>query len=125
MVKSKNDIAFEILVLLIITLVGLACLIPILFVISYSLTPMEEMLRNGGFSLIPRNITFSAYKQMLNDPTLMNAMKVSAFITIVGTAANLVVTLMLAYPLSRSYLPGRKVFVQLIVFTMIFSAGGV
>ena len=123
MVKSKNDIAFEILVLLIITLVGLACLIPILFVISYSLTPMEEMLRNGGFSLIPRNITFSAYKQMLNDPTLMNAMKVSAFITIVGTAANLVVTLMLAYPLSRSYLPGRKVFVQLIVFTMIFSAG--
>ena len=37
MVKSKNDIAFEILVLLIITLVGLACLIPILFVISYSL----------------------------------------------------------------------------------------
>ena len=123
MVKSKNDIAFEILVLVIITLVGLACLIPILFVISYSLTPMEEMLRNGGFSLIPRNITFSAYKQMLNDPTLMNAMKVSAFITIVGTAANLVVTLMLAYPLSRSYLPGRKVFVQLIVFTMIFSAG--
>ena len=105
MVKSKNDIAFEILVLVIITLVGLACLIPILFVISYSLTPMEEMLRNGGFSLIPRNITFSAYKQMLNDP------------------ANLVVTLMLAYPLSRSYLPGRKVFVQLIVFTMIFSAG--
>ena len=123
MVKSKNDIAFEILVLVIITLVGLACLIPILFVISYSLTPMEEMLRNGGFSLIPRNITFSAYKQMLNDPTLMNAMKISAFITIVGTAANLVVTLMLAYPLSRSYLPGRKVFVQLIVFTMIFSAG--
>ena len=123
MVKSKNDIAFEILVLVIITLVGLACLIPILFVISYSLTPMEEMLRNGGFSLIPRNITFSAYKQMLNDPTLMNAMKVSAFITIVGTVANLVVTLMLAYPLSRSYLPGRKVFVQLIVFTMIFSAG--
>lgn len=44
MVKSKNDIAFEILVLVIITLVGLACLIPILFVISYSLTPMEEVI---------------------------------------------------------------------------------
>ena len=42
MVKSKNDIAFEILVLLIITLVGLACLIPILFVISYSLTPWKR-----------------------------------------------------------------------------------
>ena len=37
--------------------------------------------------------------------------------------ANLVVTMMLAYPLSRDYLPGRGTFIKLIVFTMIFSAG--
>ena len=54
MVRSKNDVAYELLVLFIITLVGLVCVIPILFVIAYSLTPMEEMLRNGGFVLIPR-----------------------------------------------------------------------
>ena len=48
MVKSKNDILFEVLIIIIITLVGLMCVIPILFVISYSLTPMEEVLRNGG-----------------------------------------------------------------------------
>ena len=123
MVKSKNDIAYEILVLFIITLVGLVCIIPILFVISYSLTPMEEMLRNGGFVLVPRKITFSAYQFMLKNPTLINALKISAIITLFGTVANLIVTMMLAYPLSRDYLPGRAVFIKLIVFTMIFSAG--
>ena len=123
MVKSKNDIAYEILVLFIITLVGLVCIIPILFVISYSLTPMEEMLRNGGFVLVPRKVTFSAYQFMLKNPTLINALKISAIITLFGTVANLIVTMMLAYPLSRDYLPGRAVFIKLIVFTMIFSAG--
>lgn len=123
MVKSKNDVAYELLVLFIITLVGLVCVIPILFVIAYSLTPMEEMLRNGGFVLIPRKITFSAYAFMIKNPTLISALKVSAIITVFGTMANLVVTMMLAYPLSRDYLPGRGTFIKLIVFTMIFSAG--
>lgn len=123
MVKTKGDIAFEILVFLIITLVGLVCLVPILFVISYSLTPMAEMLRNGGFVLIPRHITLNAYSVMLKDPSLMGALKISAIITVGGTVMNLITTLMLAYPLSRDYLPGRKGIIQLIVFTMIFSAG--
>ena len=123
MVKSKNDIAYELLVLFIITLVGLVCVVPVLFVISYSLTPMEEMLRNGGFVLIPKKITFSAYAFMIKNPTLISALKVSAIITVFGTIANLVVTMMLAYPLSRDYLPGRGIFIKLIVFTMIFSAG--
>ena len=123
MVRSKNDVAYELLVLFIITLVGLVCVIPILFVIAYSLTPMEEMLRNGGFVLIPRKITFSAYAFMIKNPTLISALKVSTIITVFGTMANLVVTMMLAYPLSRDYLPGRGTFIKLIVFTMIFSAG--
>lgn len=123
MVKSKNDIAYEIFILIIITLVGLLCLIPILFVVSYSFTPIEEVLRNGGFVLIPRKFTLGAYKFMLKNPSLINAMKISAIITLFGTAANLIVTMMLAYPLSRDYLPGRGLFIKLIVFTMIFSAG--
>lgn len=123
MVKSKNDLLFEILIAVIITLVGLACLIPILFVISYSFTPMEEVLRNGGFVLIPRHVTLSAYRFMLKNEMLISALQNSAFITVVGTAINMVVTMMLAYPLSRTYLPGRGLFIKLIVFTMIFSAG--
>ena len=123
MVRSRNDTAFDIVISLIVLFVGLVCLIPILYVISASLTPMTEMLKNGGFVLFPKNISFSAYAEMLKDSTLMNAMGISVKVTLIGTALNLIVTLMLAYPLSRTDLPGRGVFIKMIIFTMIFSAG--
>lgn len=123
MVKTHNDIAFEMIVLLIILLVGLVCLIPVLYVISASLTPMAELLKNGGFVLFPRSISFSAYREVLKDATMMAAMGVSVRITVFGTVLNLLITLMLAYPLSRTDLPGRGTITKLIVFTMIFSAG--
>lgn len=42
MVKSKGDVLFNILVYVIIFTVGLICLIPVLFVISASVTPYSE-----------------------------------------------------------------------------------
>jgi putative aldouronate transport system permease protein len=44
-------------------------------------------------------------------------------ITLVGTAVNLILTTLMAYPLSRKSLPGRSFFLLLIVFTMLFSGG--
>lgn len=123
MVKSKSDVVFEAVVVFIILLVGLMCLIPIMYVISASLTPMSEMLKNGGFVLVPRQITLSAYREMLKDSSMISAMKISATVTVVGTVLNLLVTMLLAYPLSRYNLPGRGIFVKIIVFTMVFSAG--
>ena len=57
LVKSKGDVLFNILVYVIIFTVGLICLIPVLFVISASVTPYSELLKNGGFVLIPRKFT--------------------------------------------------------------------
>ena len=123
MVRSKNDSIFEWICTIFIGIIGLICVIPIVYVVSYSLTPMAEMLKRGGFVLIPREITLSAYKQVLNDPNMTNALKVNVWVTVVGTTCNLITTMMLAYPLSRPDLPGRKFFVKMIVTCMIISAG--
>ena len=123
MVRSKNDLVFDIIVFLFIAVVALFCLIPILYVVSASLTPIEEMLRNRGFVLIPRKASLAAYKDMLQDPSLMSSMWVSIRVTVIGTALNLLFTMTLAYPLSREHLHGRSLLIKLIVFTMIFSAG--
>jgi len=40
-----------------------------------------------------------------------------------GTAVNMVLTIMLAYPLSRDTLPGRKYLSAFIVFPMLFNGG--
>ena len=85
MVKSKGDILFNIFVYIIIFSVGLICLIPVLFVISASVTPYSELLKNGGFVLIPRKFTNVAYVEMLADGALSHAMWVTIKLTVIAT----------------------------------------
>ena len=122
-IKSKNDTVFEVFVFLLVLLVGLVCLVPVMYVVSVSLTPIEEKLRSGGFLLIPRKITFSAYRQVLGGKEFLPALWVTVKETVIGTFLQLVATLLFAYPLSRTNLPGRKLITKLVVFTMLFSAG--
>ena len=122
-IKSKNDTVFEVFVFLLVLLVGLVCLVPVMYVVSVSLTPIEEKLRSGGFLLIPRKITFSAYRQVLGGKEFLPALWVTVKVMVIGTFLQLVATLLFAYPLSRTNLPGRKLITKLVVFTMLFSAG--
>ena len=123
MVRSKNDLAFDILVYAIIIFVGLICLFPILYVVSASVTPYTELLRHSGFVLIPSKFTLTSYKLILEDGTLYHAMWVTIKLTVIGTLANLIFTLTLAYPLSRSNIPGTKNCMRIIAFCMLFHAG--
>ena len=123
MVKGFEDKIFNAIVAACLLLVGLSAVLPLMYVFSVSLTPMSEVLKNGGYILIPRNVTFVAYEQLLKDPAIPRAFLVTIFITVVGTIINLALTTLLAYPLSRRTLPARRVFLLLVVFTMLFSGG--
>ncbi|GGD79106.1 carbohydrate ABC transporter permease [Paenibacillus nasutitermitis] len=106
-------------------LIGLCVVVvfPLLYVVSVSLTPYSEVMKYGGFLVIPRNITFAAYKAFLSDRMIPHAYSVTIFITVVGTFINLLLTSMMAYPLTKKYLPGRNFFLLLIVFTTLFGGG--
>lgn len=123
MVTGPEDRLVNGIVYTLLTLVAVISVFPLLFVVSASLTPYSEVLRNGGYVVIPRGITFDAYAQLFADPTIPRAFAVTVFITVVGTLINMVLTTLMAYPLSRTDLPGRSVFLFVIVFTMMFSAG--
>lgn len=125
MVKSRGDLAFDIIVYLVLLLVGLICLVPVLFVVSASLTPYSELLRHGGFVLLPARTTTVAYREILADGTLYNAMWVTVRLTVWGTLANLIATLMMAYPLSRKSMPLARGIMKLVMFCMLFTAGTV
>lgn len=123
MVKGVEDKVFNVIVYTILIIVGLTAVFPLLFVLSVSITPMAEVLKNGGYIIIPRNITLMAYKQLLGDSAIPRAFMNTLFITVVGTAVNMILTTLMAYPLSRRTLPGRSFFLLLIVLTMLFSGG--
>ncbi|MCZ8521160.1 MULTISPECIES: carbohydrate ABC transporter permease [Paenibacillus] len=123
MVKHTSDRVFNLFVYTLLLVVAVVSLAPMLYVISVSLTPYSEVLKNGGFIIIPKQITLEAYKLLWETPLIPNALYVNVWITVVGTFLNMVLTVLMAYPLSRQTLPGRKIFLFLVVFTMIFNGG--
>ncbi|MEC0204619.1 hypothetical protein PAEVO_17900 [Paenibacillus sp. GM2FR] len=123
MVRGLDDKIFNTIIYVILGLCGLVAILPILYVVSVSITPFGEVLRNGGFILFPKEITFSAYRTLLTESNIPKAFQITVLITVIGTAVNLVLTGLMAYPLSRRNLPGRNFFLLMIVFTLLFSGG--
>lgn len=123
MVKSFEDRFINVLVYMVLGLAGAAAIFPLMYVFSVSITPFSEVLKNGGFILLPKSATFTAYEKLLTESAIPRAFWVTVYITVVGTVINLALTILMAYPLSRKMLPGRQIFLLLVVFTMLFSGG--
>ena len=123
MVRGLEDRIFNSVSYAILALVGLSAVVPLLYVFSVSLTPYAEVLKNGGYVLFPKEITFNAYKTLLSYSAIPQSFKITLFVTVVGTAINLILTTLMAYPLSRKGLPGRRLFLFMVVFTLLFNGG--
>ena len=118
LVYATSDRVFDITMYAVVTVFCILIVFPMLYVLSVSLTPYSEVLK-GDFILIPRKITLDGYKTILGTG-IPNAFKVTVFITVVGT---LFVTVLLAYPMSKSYLPGKKILSTIVLIPMLFSGG--
>ncbi|MFD0870532.1 Inner membrane ABC transporter permease protein ycjP [Chlamydia abortus] len=121
--KTKTDRVVDAILYIILGLFALACLFPIYYVFIMSITPFSEVLSRGGFVIIPNSVTFDAYKEIFSSQRIPQALKITVFVTVVGTALNLATTILLAYPLSKKFVPGRNFFLLAIVFTMLFNGG--
>lgn len=121
--KTPKDRTADFVNYTLLTLLGLATLFPLYYVIIMSVTPLEEILRQGGFVIFPRKFTLAAYEIIFSSPTVPQALKVTVQITAMGTALNLLFTILLAYPLAKKFIPGRNFILMAVVFTMLFSGG--
>ncbi|MEV7694027.1 carbohydrate ABC transporter permease [Microbacterium sp. NPDC089189] len=108
---------------LILTIVVLTVLLPLYTVVLTSLSTTAEVNRAGGMVLVPGELTFAAYQQILSGGIVTRAAMVSIVVTGVGTALSTAVSVLAAYGLSRpsSLLHRPILFVFLI--TMFFGAG--
>ncbi|MBO3739743.1 carbohydrate ABC transporter permease [Actinoplanes flavus] len=85
----------------ILTLVVAAVLIPLWTVLVTSLSSEKTINEAGGYVFIPREFNPSAYVVIFSGGQVTDAILVSTFVTVVGTALSLVVTVLAAYGLSR------------------------
>jgi putative aldouronate transport system permease protein len=123
MVRPGEDRIFNFIVITLLVIVGIVSIFPLMFVISMSLTPYEEVARNGGFVIIPKSITLEGYKEVLTGKQIPRAFGVTVLLTTLGTFINLLLSMLLAYPLSKKILPGRSAILLVILFTMLFNGG--
>ncbi|RZU14293.1 carbohydrate ABC transporter membrane protein 2 (CUT1 family) [Kribbella rubisoli] len=101
---------------------ALVIVIPILVVISTSLASDRDIIDAGGYVLWPSHPTFKAYQTLFGGGLMGRAILVSVFVTLVGTAIALAVTIALAYATSRPVLFGRPVLLM-VLFTLLFAPG--
>lgn len=99
------------------------CLYPFLLVISGSLTTTEAALKYG-FTLIPKEFTTAAYEILMSDSAdIIQAYKITIFVTALGTTLAVFIDSMMAYVLSRKMLFGKKIINIYVLITMLFSGG--
>lgn len=104
-------------------LLSIACIFPVLLVISVSLTD-ENAIVLHGYRIIPKVFSLYAYQYLFEDAAkIFRGYGVSILVTVVGTIGSLALTSLLAYPISRKELPGRNVIAFAVFFTMLFSGG--
>ena len=108
---------------LVLILVSVACLLPLVLVISASFTTDAEIAKYG-YSFIPKEFTIEAYEYILKKPAqLINSYGVTILVTLSGTVIGLLITAMLAYGMSRRDYPFARATTLFVYMTLLFSAG--
>jgi putative aldouronate transport system permease protein len=109
-------------VVFLIALMGVT-LYPLLYVLFASLSSPAELTQHRGLLFAPLDLTFEAYRRVLENPLILTGYRNTLFIVVVGTALNVFMTALGAYALSRRNVLFRKPAMFFIVFTMFFSGG--
>ncbi|WP_113672022.1 carbohydrate ABC transporter permease [Vallitalea guaymasensis] len=102
---------------------AILCVLPLLLIISISLSSMDSIF-NEGYKFLPRGLNFDAYKFILRDSKqIFDSYWVSIKLTFIGTLVSLILTAAIAYPLSRNDFKYQKLFMFFVFFTMLFNGG--
>lgn len=121
--KDKaEDRLLYIIVYTALILFTLTVLYPIIFIISASFSA-PELVSKGKVLLWPLEPGLQGYIAVFSHKWILSGYRNTIFYTVAGTILNVVVTLMIAYPLSRSDCPFRRTVMALCVFTMFFNGG--
>ncbi|HWQ05610.1 MAG TPA: carbohydrate ABC transporter permease [Feifaniaceae bacterium] len=98
-------------------------LLPILLVVIASVTD-ETALIAGGYTYFPAKLSLDSYYYMLKQSEIiLRAYGVTIFVTVVGTLTSVLITTMLAYPMSRPNFRFRNALAFFVFFTMLFNGG--
>jgi putative aldouronate transport system permease protein len=120
--KSKGDRTFDMLNYALLFIILMIIIYPLIFIISASISN-PQLVNSGQMLFWPKDLTLLGYKKLFQNENILIGYRNTIFYTLLGTAINLVMTILAAYPLSRRDLAGKNIVMALFVVTMFFSGG--
>lgn len=121
--KSKDERRWGAASNIILTVLSLMALLPFVLLIIASFTDNTVAVKEG-YSYFPSKWSLDAYAYIWrNAAMIVRAYGVTIAVTVIGTAAGLVITALYAYMLSKKGLPGRKLLIFFVILTMLFNGG--
>ena len=120
--QTRMDKTFDIMNYVLLTICFLVVAYPLYFVVIASVSDPVDV-NAGRVILYPVRTTLDGYRRILEYKSFFTGYRNTLVYTGVGTLVNMLLTVPAAYALSRKDLVGRNVFMMMIAFTMIFSAG--
>ena len=119
---TGGERTFETINLIVLILIGALMLFPFLNMAAKSFSS-ENAILTGKVLFWPVGFQTGTYKYVMRQAQFWNSFKVSVLITLMGTAGAMIISCLTAYPLSKTWLYGRKPLLLLFVFTMLFGGG--
>ncbi|WP_373237971.1 carbohydrate ABC transporter permease [Hungatella hathewayi] len=119
--ESTKDRAFQGSITFILLILGVIALVPLLTVIARSFSSKAASDMNI-VNLWPVGFTLDSWKYILSDSGLWRAFFITLVSTVAGTALALLVTSLMAYPLSKENFKLGHILMLYVIITMIFKA---
>lgn len=126
--KSAEHVAsdtkrFRMVATVVLGILAVIALLPIILIVIASFTDETTLLRYG-YSFFPKQWSTDAYVYMLKQgATIFRAYGISVAVTVIGTVISVLITTMIAYPMSRRNFKYKNVLAFFVFFTMLFNGG--
>lgn len=120
--KERNSIVI-IVAYVVLGIISFMCIAPVVLMAVASFTA-NDVLNLYGYTYFPQKWSLEAYEFLIKQGTVISKSFLnSILVTFMGTALGIMVTVLLAYTISRKELVGRKLIMLFVFFTMLFNGG--
>ncbi|MDI6617813.1 MAG: carbohydrate ABC transporter permease [Clostridiales bacterium] len=126
MIRNKNlgSRIFDIFNYIFLGFLMLTCFYPLWYTLCVSIS--NKAAANAGLvTFYPIGFSLVSYKEIIGDKLFFNSFWISIQRTVIGSAFSMFITVLMAYPLSKSKreFKARNIFMWILVFCMLFNGG--
>ena len=120
---TRSRVVFNVFNYVLLTLVTLVCVFPILHIFAVSLSSSAAAAA-GKVSFYPVDFSWEAYAYLMRKPDFFHSVWISVLRVIIGSAVNMILIVLTAYPLSKSSVNFSKRNIYMVYFAITMFIGG-